>query len=152
MAVGDYDFTSALEHEISEIMGRQSLMSQSSSWGYGTYDLFRYSTAGVRNFNPATNADGTATSAYFSIDNGTTDLMNFNDVTGGDIHDWAGENHDSYDAFGPTDDAEPVSAVDLQAMNAIGWTASAVPEPTSVGLLSFGAVGLLVRRRRNICN
>jgi hypothetical protein len=150
MAVGDYDFTSALEHEVSEIMGRQSILSQGPDWGYGTFDLFRYSSAGVRNFNSATNADGTATTAYFSIDNGTTNLMTFNDVTGGDIHDWAGGNHDSFDAFGPTNDAEPVTAVDLQTLNAIGWTASAVPEPTSLGLICLGGIPMLMRRRRGV--
>jgi hypothetical protein len=147
MAVGDYDFTSALEHEVSEIMGRQSIMSQTPNWGYGTFDLFRYSAAGVRSLDPTTNADGTAVSAYFSLDNGTTNLMAFNDVTGGDIHDWAGGNHDSFDAFGPTNDAEPVTAVDLQVMNAIGWTA--VPEPTTLGLLAVGSLVLAGRRRRN---
>jgi hypothetical protein len=146
-AAGLYDFTSSMEHEISELMGRQSLMSQSADWGYGTFDLMRYGAAGVRSFDPTTNADGNAVSAYFSLDNGTTNLMSFNDVTGGDIHDWAGGNHDSFDAFGPSNDPEPVTAVDLQAMEAIGWTA-AVPEPASLGLIAFGAFGLLARRRR----
>ncbi len=75
--------------------------------------------------------------------------MSYNDVTGGDIHDWAGENHDSYDAFGPPDDAQPITAVDQSVVNSVGWIATAVPEPTTAGLMSISAITLLARRRRS---
>jgi hypothetical protein len=146
-ASGLFDFTGTAEHEITELMGRQSLLAPLSNNQIGPFDLFRYSANGVRSLDPTTSADGSAVHAYFSIDNGATNLMAFNDVTGGDIHDWAGDNHDSFDASGPPDDAEPITPVDLQAMNAIGWSA-AVPEPTALDLLVAGAGAVVIAGRR----
>lgn len=125
-ATGRYDFTSGIEHEISEVMGRQTLLDPASNHEIGPLDFFRYSAAGVRSLSTRTNASGTAVYAYFSLDNGQTNLRTFNDVSDGDISDWAGDNHDSYDAFGPDNEAEPVTTIDLQAMNAIGWAEAPV--------------------------
>jgi hypothetical protein len=48
-------------------------------------DLFRYAANGLRSYTY------TATTAYFSIDNGLTNLVNFNnDIIGADVGDWAG--------------------------------------------------------------
>ena len=80
-AAGKYDALGALEHEISEVMGRIGAVG--SAYGAGVYtplDLFRYSTPGVRA------ASTSAPSPYFSIDGGKTDLGNFSKTS--DYADW----------------------------------------------------------------
>ncbi len=57
-----FDFTGSMEHEISELMGRQSGLTQTVDWGYEPLDLSRFHAAGVRSFDPTTNAAGTAVS------------------------------------------------------------------------------------------
>jgi hypothetical protein len=81
-AVGYYDAMGALEHEISEVMGRVGAVG--AAYGSGLYtplDLFRYSAPGVR----ATSTS--ASSPYFSINAGTTNLGNYNATTA-DFGDW----------------------------------------------------------------
>jgi hypothetical protein len=89
---------------------------------------------------------------YYSLDNGTTDLKNYNDgnSNGGDPQDWASGTNDSYNAFANPGTAEPVTSVDITTMNSLGFTsgASPVPEPAAATLMLLGFGGVLVRRRR----
>jgi hypothetical protein len=81
-AAGYYDAVGAMEHEISEVMGRVDAVG--AVYGSGLYtplDLFRYSAPGVR----ATSIS--APSPYFSIDAGVTNLGNYN-ATRPDFADW----------------------------------------------------------------
>ena len=151
---GLYDFVAVVKHELSEIMGRETLNGQMIG-GVASYtvgDLFRFSSAGLRNF------DGTQ-AAYFSINSGTTDLNNFNTDSNGDFGDWAtGGPDDAAIAFESRGVVEPFSNADLIFMDIIGWTlvapnitspAVAVPGSSTTGVnleVLFGGLigGLLL--------
>jgi hypothetical protein len=76
---GTYDAIGTAEHEISEVMGRIGF--EGDNGYYTPLDLFRYSASGVH--------DTTATSGYFSINNGATNLGTYNNPqNGGDSSDW----------------------------------------------------------------
>ena len=77
-----YDFFGTVAHEFSEIMGRQVLDGDGSTF-YEPLDLFHYSAPGVRDFS------GT-TAGYASINGGQTNLDSFNTNPNGDFGDWAG--------------------------------------------------------------
>jgi hypothetical protein len=113
---GAYDAIGALEHEISEVMGRIAYYPPN---GYSALDLFRYSSSRTIASN-----DG---SAGFSIDGGQTILAQFNNGgNGGDAGDWStAVPADSYDAFSSTGVANTVSATDLTVMDVLGYTLAA---------------------------
>ena len=113
---GEFNAISVLEHEISEVMGRtESLGTYTGANFYSPLDLFRYSAPGVRDLTPGP--------GYFSIDSGQTNLATFNDPTsGGDAADWSSAvPNDAFDAAVGSDSANAVSAVDLIAMNVLGY-------------------------------
>ncbi|HEX3890181.1 MAG TPA: NF038122 family metalloprotease [Verrucomicrobiae bacterium] len=111
---GKFDFIGVAEHELTEVMGRSTLNLGSS--GYFPYDLFRFTTNGVRSFN------ANDSNVYFSVDNGVTALKFFNPNNGGDIQDWATSTpHDSFDAFVPSGSELMLSAADLTAVDIIGY-------------------------------
>jgi len=122
---GQYDFIGTVEHEISEVMGRIAGLNQQGF--YTIQDLFRYSGIGTREL-----AGGTP--AYFSIDAGTSDLGDFNTVSGADFGDWASNiTDDSYLAFSNSGVANVVSTNDLRQMNVLGWArADTTPPSTNV--------------------
>ena len=74
-----YYLVGALEHEITEVMGRTSYLPVRNE--YGVMDLYRYKASGVRQ-------TGTGGPAYFSTNSGATNLDNWNTQAGGDIGDW----------------------------------------------------------------
>jgi len=88
---GLFDFAGTVAHELTEVMGRSLNVGGTVTDSGGTahpnsnflFDLFHYSGNGTRSF------DGT-TAGYFSLDNGATDLNDFNTISGGDAGDWAG--------------------------------------------------------------
>ncbi|GAC1448959.1 MAG: hypothetical protein NVSMB70_18260 [Chamaesiphon sp.] len=131
---GGYDFIALTEHELSEIMGRIKGVAN-STYNASPYDLFSFTSPGTRSYNA--NVAG----AYFSIDNGTTNLNTFNNGSnGGDSRDWAGNTLDPFNAFATPGTTIPLvsnTPVDITAMNAIGWTSASsvsVPEPTNTPL------------------
>lgn len=145
---GLYDFISVTEHEFSELMGRTT---QLSNIGFGNlgFDLFRFDAPGVRTFVAAGDC-----SAYFSVNNGVSNLKNYNCVAPGaaDIQDWAsGDPTDSYNAFGSAGVQGGISAVDVRVLDVIGWDlASAnIPEPGTLVLVGL-ASGLMLLRRRQV--
>jgi hypothetical protein len=116
---GSFDFIGVAMHEYSEIMGRNSLMGNDLIMGtptYAEYDLFSYTAAGVRGLNKGPGR-------FFSFDAGTTFVKAFNDETAnkGDDQDWAGSVPDSFNAFGPPGELTPLTAVDFQAMDIVGY-------------------------------
>jgi hypothetical protein len=110
----EYDAIGALEHEISEDMGRVTNYGLDN---YSALSLFRYTS-------DDTLANTGNESAYFSIDGGNTNLAEFNaGSNGGDPGDWASSVvDDSYDAFASIGVANTVSATDLTVMEALGYT------------------------------
>jgi hypothetical protein len=118
-AQGEYYFVGAIEHELSEDMGRISLLARPPGNEYSPMDLFRYSAPGVRQMT-------TGAASYFSINSGITDLNNWNNfVTGnlGDLGDWAPTaGNDAYDDVGSPGVISTLSSADLTLMNALGWT------------------------------
>jgi hypothetical protein len=118
---GNYDLYGVVAHELSEVMGRISMLNSSSS--YSDLDLFRYSSPGVRTFV------GTQT-GYFSANGGTTNLNYFNSNPNGDFGDWAtSAGNDSYDAFSNSGVVNPVTQADLTVMNVLGYN----PASTGTG-------------------
>ena len=118
VTAGQYDFLGTVEHEISEVLGRETLDGQSGE--YTALDLFHYSASGVRDLNSP------RTAGYFSVNGGQTDLANFNTNSSGDYGDWAGSvGNDSALAFASPGVVEPFSATDLTAMDAIGYNLAA---------------------------
>jgi Ca2+-binding RTX toxin-like protein len=128
VTAGTYDFFGVVAHEFSEVMGRMLLVGGkigTTSNSYDPLDLFHFSSTGVHDLS------GT-TAGYFSADNGTTNLHNFNvSPLGGDRGDWAtSATADAFDAFGTSGVVEPISGSDLTALDVIGWNAgSTTPHP-----------------------
>jgi len=142
VTAGQYDFFAVVAHEFSEVMGRILLVGTTvggTSNSYDVLDLFHYSA-------PATHDLSGSVAGYFSVDNGTTDLHDFNVSLGGDRGDWAtSATPDAFDAYGTPGAVEPISAADLTALDAIGWNMApsgpppALPELTVSQLTIDGA-------------
>ncbi len=122
--ISKYYFIGVAEHEITEVMGRISLLSDdlAGSASYSLMDLFRYASSGVLQTT-------TGGPSYFSIDGGATDLRNWNNfVTGNhdDLGDWAASG--GLDAFNDQSGPGvllPLSPVDKLNMNIVGYQLSA---------------------------
>jgi hypothetical protein len=123
-AANQYYLVGVLEHEFTEVMGRSSFLDIRGE--YGILDLYRYRAPGVRQ-------TGTGDPAYFSIDNGVTNLDSFNNprVAEGDLSDWAPNagpsgvfKYAGADAF--LNNSLPgqingLTSTDLTVMGALGW-------------------------------
>jgi hypothetical protein len=146
---GKYDAIGALEHEISEgIIGRIGNLgltdNQQPPGLYTPLDLFRYSSAGARDFNPGT---GSNDHDFFSVD-GQHMLTEFNNhnLNGGDVADW--DPNISGDSFGSSYQGVvgAVTPTDLRELDILGWNlAGAAPQPLTlriVGTGDFAAGGL----------
>ena len=118
---GAYDAIGVLEHEISEALGRIVFTSDQTDVPGRTLDdpldLFRYTALGVHTFQQGP--------AYFSLNNGLTNLKSFNGASDGDYGDWASSSQvDSFDAFGQRGVLQPVSLIDLEEMELLGYDLS----------------------------
>lgn len=121
---GKFDAIGAMEHEISEVLGRIAGggVQLSGVAQFSPLDLFRYVSAGTLATDP------NATNTYFSIDGGTTHLLPFNDATSGnDAGDWS-VSGDAF-GFGAAGSAGLVSPTDLMVMDALGYTLA--PDPNA---------------------
>ena len=148
---GQYYCVGIVEHEFTEDMGRLSLIG-GQPFHYSPMDLFRYSSPGVRDVSTG----GNGSTAYFSINNGSTDLGSWNNqISNGDLGDWFGNNipNDGNDAFNDYSSSgvlNALSSTDVTNMELIGWTVAPaatisgqnfkVPEYHAVELASYISV------------
>jgi hypothetical protein len=132
---GKFDFIGVAEHEITEVMGRINALGTDFGAGpdYLPYDIFRYTGNNVQSVNPSD------TNVYFSIDGGATLLKYYNGTPGQDLGDWnPGFGPDAFNSSAGPGDSLPLTAVDYQVMDVIGYD-YVVPEPSSWLLLVLGA-------------
>ena len=93
-------------------------------YDYSPMDLFRYSSPGVRSLGPG----GTGSTAYFSTNNGVTNLGTWNNnPNNGDVGDWypqgpASGGHDAFNDYSSPGVINTMSANDITLMEALGWT------------------------------
>jgi hypothetical protein len=140
-ASGKFDFIGIAEHEISEIMGRTTQLSN-PGFGFLPFDLFRFTANGTRAPFTAPNAG-----VYFSFDNGATNLKNYNAGPPADPQDWDTSNPgDAFNASGKAGTLADLTPVDVRAMDVIGYDLAA-PEPSQF-LPVVGALGLLLAKLR----
>lgn len=152
---GEYDFIGVAEHEISEVMGRDSLLGYDFGDGngpsYEENDLFRFSAPGVRNFTY--DVPNYAPGVYLSINNGVTDTVNFWSQSL-DNDDYRGDDPtDPYNQYAGEGQAHQLTYADMVNMDALGYNLNATPEPASLTLLAtgcfaFGGLRVVRRRRR----
>jgi len=118
---GEYDFIGVAEHEISEVLGRIYALNSGIS-GYVPYDLFRFTSSGVRSLNVSDSG------VYFSVNDGVTSLKAFNPNNGGDVQDWQSSSPaDAYDAFLGTGQKGLLSSADLTALDILGYNLNFPP-------------------------
>ncbi len=116
MVAGEYDFIGVAEHEITEVLGRCAGLNNGIP-GYVPYDLFRFTSSGVRSLNASDNG------VYFSVNDGVASLKVFNPPgNGGDLQDWQTSSPaDSYDAFLAAGQKAILSSADLTAVDILGY-------------------------------
>ncbi|MBR0894841.1 NF038122 family metalloprotease [Bradyrhizobium tropiciagri] len=129
-----YYLVGSIEHEITEVMGRDSelgVKGEHYSNGWGVPDLFRFSAPGVREL-----ASGAVHSTgYFSIDDGATSLGSWNNhIAKGDLGDWdsgygsgGGPGPFGNDSFNNESDYGVINGLtqnDLTLMQVLGWDPS----------------------------
>ncbi|MES1200960.1 MAG: NF038122 family metalloprotease [Pseudomonadota bacterium] len=118
---GKFDAVGAIQHEISEVLGRMGSVGKAfGAKVYTALDLFRYKETGAgasRSLTAGPTAD------YFSIDGGATNLGHFNAATGSeDFGDW-NEGGDAY-GYGAPGVVGDTPARDVAVMAAIGYNLS----------------------------
>jgi hypothetical protein len=155
---GLFETTQVIQHETDEVLGVGGsgtlLGSGLESELMGIEDIYRYS-----GFHTPSYTDDTTASAYFSIDGGATDIMDFNQNGQGDYADWAKQtcegagDHVQDWAGCPFPLDAPVSlnlkSPEVIALQALGYNLG-VPEPSAwvLMLAGFGLAGAALRRRR----
>lgn len=146
---GGYDLLSVTEHEIDEVLGMGSALNglpQGSPsptgpvWGE---DLYRYNSTGVRSFTTTFGAY-----AYFSINNGQTNLAQFNQNESGDMMDFVGSTPQVQDAFA-TAGAMPNLGVELTILDTLGYTVT-LPAPAVISVTVNGANASLSGPQRSM--
>jgi len=173
---GTYDFVGVAAHEIGHALGfvsgvdivdaysgpsgeNQSIDLNGPSTGIGTLDPFAYfSVLDLFRYTTETQAQipdrldlGYAGTPYLSFDNGATSVALLSDGNfNGDDQRQASHWLDSMslgimDPTLSTGELALIRTVDIRALDAIGF--DVIPEPATISIIAFGAIGALRRRR-----
>jgi hypothetical protein len=133
-----FDFQGIAAHEISEVLGRLGLSGGTvgtTSNSFSLIDNFSYTGPGTKGLRggPGNN---------FSIDNGATLLKLWNDPTVNDLdsRDWAPGTNDAFNQFSDPGVVNPVSVIDLQLMDVIGYDLAAPLAVTVSGVFRVSGV------------
>ena len=111
-APGKYDFIGVAEHELTHAIGRAAGLQYAPNQ-YMTMDLFRYASAGHRELV-------SGVPAYFSINNGATNLNPFDTVA--DNGDWASTvNGDSF-GYASMNTVGQITSSDKTLLDVLGFT------------------------------
>jgi hypothetical protein len=137
----NYSLMTVAEHEIDEVLGLGSDVGGTGFFANpAAEDLYRYGrNSTTRNYT--TSGDN----AWFSIDGGRTDLVQFNQNPRGDYGDWhTGGPVLVQDAFGTPGTSMTIlndGGAELTALNVIGYDQfNAVPELSTIWLTGMGAL------------
>lgn len=146
-----YDPFAAIQHEVNEVLGiGGNYLAYLPPGVVGALDLDRYNGLHSPSLDPAE-------PSYFSYDGGTTVVRDYNQVAGGDYSDWAKTTcagaanvQDVVACPGGPYVAMTRGSPEAQALQAIGYNLSSVPEPGSwaLALVGLGGVGAMLRARR----
>jgi hypothetical protein len=132
---GTYDFYAVVAHEISEVMGRILWQGGGGGGWYMAGDTMKFSAPGSHVL-----ASG-STAGYFSVNNGATDLADYNTVSGGDWGDWSSTPNikDAARAFLPSGEVHPFTEADLRALDAVGWNRISTPATLDLDTVAAGS-------------
>jgi hypothetical protein len=134
----NFDLLAVTMHEMDEVFGGGSALDGLAQGAAAPadiqpLDLYRYSGTGVRSYN-TNSPTGPANQAYFSIDGGKTDLVNFNQKATGDFGDWYSYPNGAPNPPGPqvqdaflTPGAAPNMGVELTRIDVLGFTLTTTP-------------------------
>ena len=137
---GEYYLYGVVAHELSEVMGRISLLAYGGATSL--MDLFRYTSNGVL-------ATSGTQSSYFSDNGGATNLNPFNASPSGDFGDLSSSaGNNAFDAFGNAGVVNAVTSNDLTMMNVLGYNLvsatipkiTAIAESPTIGAATVGEV------------
>ena len=147
-AANAIDFTAVVEHEVTHAMGRIDYAFAAAPQPLTPLDFFKYNRCPGGTLDP--NFDITC----FSYDGGATNPGGRTFSNSSDSSDWINFGADSFNAFINQGVFASISTADIQEMCALGWNdnsvcgTAAVPEPSTLGLLSFSLLGVAILRRR----
>ncbi len=135
-----YSLIAVAQHEIDEVLGLPSDVGGTGFFAHpAAMDLYRFQhNSTTRSFTTA------GDNAWFSINGGTTSLVQFNQDGVGDYGDW----HTSatvrvQDAYGTPDQTPTIlndGGAEVTALNVIGYDIQTVPEPSTMWIMGMGAV------------
>ncbi|HQR06502.1 MAG TPA: NF038122 family metalloprotease [Gemmatales bacterium] len=145
-----YDLKAVAQHEIDEVLGTVSDVGGTGFFASPTtIDHMRFGANGVFSFTTNPSA-----SAYFSVNSGATNLVNYNQSGSGDYGDFIVNSPPHVQDFAGTPGTTPDLNVELRMLDVVGWNlVTAVPEPTTIafiGLAGAGTLGAWWHRRRRL--
>jgi hypothetical protein len=144
-AANKFDAVAAMQHEISEVMGRTGSLGH--VYGNGIYtvmDLYRYKGDNPSNplsGNPVRDTTAGSSGAVFSIDGGATNLGFYNGSNGSsDYADWSPTMLG--DSFGESAPGLPysMSANDLVSMTALGYNLTSAGSAVAQAIKAYQSV------------
>jgi hypothetical protein len=133
-----YSLLAVVEHETDEVLGTGSGLNLSGSpfnLAPRPEDLFRYSASGTRSYSTS------AATSYFSVNQGATNLVSFNQNGSGDYGDWLVNSPAQVQDWEGTPGTTPtLGPNELAALDVVGYDVQNAPEPGA--LVMLGAIGL----------